>query len=61
MTANSSPVRSLNNCSNEGLTFSELVLQLCVAYGLGCRAHLSQHLLQTPHAADDASCTHKQC
>lgn len=44
-------------------TFSELVLQLCVADGLGCGAHLPQNLLQAPHAADDAPWGdgHRQC
>ena len=37
-------------------TLCKLVLQLRVADGLGCGAHLSEHLLQPPHAADDAAC-----
>lgn len=41
------------------VTFCKLVLQFSVAYGFSSRAHLSQYLLQTTHAADDASYTNK--
>lgn len=44
----------LPNVWGRFVTFSELVLQLRVADGLGGGAHLPQNLLQAPHAADDA-------
>lgn len=44
----------MKNWCNVFPTFSKLILQLCVADGFRCRAHLSQDLLQTTHATDDA-------
>jgi len=38
-------------------TFTELVLQVCVANVLRSLTQLSQYLFQSSHAADDAACT----
>jgi hypothetical protein len=42
---------------DESDTFCKLVLQFCVANGLGCLHHLPQRLLQPSHAPDYAACT----
>lgn len=44
------------NNSNRQNTFSELLLEVCVADGLGCLTHLSEDFLESSHAADDAPC-----
>ena len=40
------------------LTLGKLVLQFIVSNGLGSETHLSQDLLQSPDAADDAALKH---
>ena len=40
------------------LTFCKLILEVCVADGFGSLAHLSDELLQPPHATDHTSLKH---